>query len=52
MKEKLGRIGQVVAGGAVLLAGVGVGRRKAWPAVEMLLEILDYRGFIGGDSVF
>ena len=33
-KEKLGRHGQVAAGGAELLAGVLVARRKAWPAVE------------------
>ena len=37
MKEKLGRLGQVTAGGADLLAGVGVARRKAWPAVEKCL---------------
>ena len=37
VKEKLGRLGQVAAGGAELLAGVGVARRKAWPAVEKCL---------------
>jgi hypothetical protein len=35
--EKLGRLGRVAAGGAALLAGVGVARRKAWPAVEKCL---------------
>jgi hypothetical protein len=35
VKEKLGRLGQVAAGGAELL--VGVARRKAWPAVEKCL---------------
>ena len=34
MKEKLGRLGQIAAGGSELLAGVGVARRKAWAAVE------------------
>ena len=34
VKEKLRRLGQVAAGGAELLARVGVARRKAWPAVE------------------
>ena len=34
VKEKLGRLGQVAEGCAELLAGVGVARRKAWPAVE------------------
>jgi hypothetical protein len=33
----LGRLGQVAAGGAELLAGVGVARRKAWPAVDKYL---------------
>jgi hypothetical protein len=33
VKVKLGRIGRVAAGGAELLAEVGVARRKAWPAV-------------------
>ena len=37
VKEKLGRLGQVAAGGADLLAGVGVARRKAWLAVEKCL---------------
>ena len=37
VKEKLGRLGQVAAGGVELLAGVGVARRKAWPAVEKCL---------------
>ena len=37
MKEKLGRLGQVAAGSAELVAGVGVARRKAWPAVEKCL---------------
>ena len=50
MKEKLGRLGQVAVGGAEMLAGDGVARRKA-SRREMLLEILDYRGFIGSDSV-
>ena len=35
VKEKLGLLGQVAAGGAVLMAGVA--RRKAWPAVEKCL---------------
>jgi hypothetical protein len=30
-------IGQVAAGGAELLAGVGVARWKAWPAIEECL---------------
>jgi hypothetical protein len=34
VKQTLGRLGQVTAGGAELLAGVGVARRKSWPAVE------------------
>ena len=38
-------------GSAELLAVVGVARILAWPAVEMLIEILDYRRCIGGDSV-
>ena len=33
-----GRLRQVAAGGVELL--VGVARRKAWPAVEMLIEII------------
>ena len=37
MKEKLGRLGQVAASGTELLAGVGVARRKAWPAIEKCL---------------
>ena len=38
VKEKLGRLGRVAAGGgAELLAEVGVVRRKAWPAVEKCL---------------
>jgi hypothetical protein len=37
VKEKLGRLGQVAAREAELLAGVGVARRKAWPAVEKCL---------------
>ena len=37
MKEKLGRLGPVAAGEAELLAGVGVARRKAGPAVEKFL---------------
>ena len=37
MKEKLGRLGQVAARGAELLAVVWVARRKAWPAVEKCL---------------
>ena len=32
MKEKRGGLGQVSAGGAELLAGVGVARWKAWLA--------------------
>jgi hypothetical protein len=32
VKEKLGRLGQVAAGGKELLDGVA--RRKVWPAVE------------------
>ena len=36
-KEKWGRLGRVVVGGAVLLTGVGVARWKAWPAVEKCL---------------
>jgi hypothetical protein len=36
-KEKLGRLGRVAAGEAELLAGVGVARRKAWPAIEKVL---------------
>ena len=47
MKEKWGGFGQVAAGGAEMLARVGVARWKAWPAVEKC----DYRRFIGGDSV-
>jgi hypothetical protein len=41
------------ARGAEVLAGVGVARWKAWPVVKnfMLIEILDYRRSIGGDSV-
>jgi hypothetical protein len=46
-----GRLVHVVAGGVELLPGVGGARKKAWPAIEMLIEILDYRGFIGVDSV-
>ena len=37
VKEKLGKLIQVAAGGAELLAGVGVARRKTWPAVERCL---------------
>ena len=37
VKEKLGRLGQVAAGGVELLAGFGVAMRKAWPAVEKCL---------------
>ena len=37
VKEKLGWLGQVAAGGVELLADVGVARRKAWPAVEKCL---------------
>ena len=37
VKEKLERLGRVAAGGAELLAEVGVARRKAWPAVEKCL---------------
>ena len=33
----MGRLGQVAAGGAELLVGVGVARRKSWPAVEKCL---------------
>jgi hypothetical protein len=36
VKEKLGRLGQVAAGGAELEV-----RKKAWPAVEKLIEISD-----------
>jgi hypothetical protein len=31
---KLGRLGHVAVGCAALLAGVGVDRKKAWPAVQ------------------
>ena len=37
VKEKLGRLGPVAAGEAELLAGGGVARRKAGPAVEKCL---------------
>ena len=37
VKEKLGRLGKEAVGGAELLAGVGVARRKAWQAVEKCL---------------
>jgi hypothetical protein len=37
VKTKLRRLGLVVAGDAELLAGVGVARRKAWPALEKCL---------------
>ena len=37
MKEKWDRLGQVAAGGAWLLTGIGVARWKAWPAVEKCL---------------
>ena len=37
MKEKRGELGLVDPGGAELLAGVGVARWKAWPAVEKCL---------------
>ena len=37
VKENLERLGRVAAGGAELLAEVGVARRKAWPAVEKCL---------------
>ena len=34
VKEKWGRLGQVVVGGAELFSRIGVARWKAWPAVE------------------
>ena len=37
VKENLERLGRGAAGGAELLAEVGVARRKAWPAVEKCL---------------
>jgi hypothetical protein len=37
VKEKRGRFGQVAAGGAEVLAGVGLARWKAWPAIEKCL---------------
>jgi hypothetical protein len=37
VKEKLSRLRKVAVGGMELLAGVGVARRKAWPAVEKCL---------------
>ena len=37
VKKNLGRFGQVAAGVAEPLAGAGVARRKAWPAIEKCL---------------
>jgi hypothetical protein len=37
VKKKLGRLGQVAARGAELLAGTEVAGRKAWPAIEKCL---------------
>ena len=37
VKENLERLWRVAAGGAELLAEVGVAKRKAWPAVEKCL---------------
>ena len=33
----MGELGQVAVGGTELLNGIGVARRKAWPAVEKCL---------------
>ena len=38
-EREIEQVGQVAAVGAELLAGVGVARWKAWPAVEKCLLI-------------
>ena len=48
---EMGRLGRVAVGGAGMLIGVEIARWKAWPAVEMLIEILNYSGFVCGDSI-
>ena len=52
MKEKLGRVGQGAAGDGVAVArGWGCQEESMASRRKMFIEILDYRGFIGGDSV-
>ena len=52
VKEKLRRLGQVAAGVAELLPGVGVSQEGSMASRgKMLIEMIIYRGFIGGDSV-
>ena len=52
VKEKLGRLGQVAAGECVAVGrGWGSQEESMTSRREKLIEILDYCGFIGGDSV-
>ena len=46
MKEKQGALGPVASGGAELLAVESMTSRR-----KMLIEMIDYRRFIGSESV-